>query len=64
MRVVIFSCDPYLCLIQIFLHFYEKNWPDNPYKTEFVTETRKIEGVSAFYAGKVPWANRAIKYFC
>lgn len=62
MKVVVFTCDAYLCLIQYFLHFYEKNWLDNPYQTEFVTETKKIEGVTAFYPGKIPWSDRTIKY--
>jgi len=62
MKVVVFLCDSYTWLMQYFLHFYEKNWPNNPYKTEFVTETKKIEGVTAFYAGKIPWTDRTIKY--
>lgn len=62
MKVVVFSCDSYSWLIPIFSHFYERYWPDNPYKTEFVTETKKIDGVTTFCTGKIPWADRAIKY--
>lgn len=62
MKVAVFSCDKYLWLKPIFLHFYRKNWPDNPYQTEFVTETKKIEGMTTFCVGKIPWADIAIKY--
>lgn len=63
MKVVVFSWDAYSWLIPTFWHFYRKNWPDNPYKTEFVTETKKLEfGDFVFYGGKVAWVDRAIKY--
>jgi len=62
MRVVVFSCDRYSWLIPIFSHFYERFWPDNPYQTDFVTETKKIDGVNIFCTGEIPWADRAIKY--
>lgn len=62
MKVVVFSCDTYSWLIPIFSHFYEKNWPDNPYQTVFVTETEKTKEVTTFCAGKLEWANRMIKY--
>jgi len=62
MRVVVFTCDNYSWLIPTFLHFYRKNWPDNPYQTDFVTETKEIGDVSTFYTGKIPWADGAIKY--
>lgn len=62
MKVVIFSCDTYSWLVPIFLHFYRKNWSDNPYQTVIVTETIKAEGVDTFCAGKIPWSDRAIKY--
>ena len=63
MRIVVFTCDSYSWLIQIFLHFYKKMWPDNPYQTDFVTETKEIAGQTPFYTGKIPWADGAIKYF-
>jgi len=62
MKAVVFSCDKYLWLIPTFLHFYERNWPDNPYQTEFVTETKKLDGITTFCAGKLPWADRMIEY--
>jgi len=76
MKIVVFTCDKYSWLIPTFWHFYKKNWQNNPYEIEFVTETKKLEfgysifypgkilpnSVSIFYAGKIPWADRAIKY--
>lgn len=63
MRIVVFTCDEYSWLIPTFWHFYRKNWKDNPYKTEFVTETKEIKfGDAVFYGGKMPWVDRAIKY--
>jgi len=62
MKVVVFSCDLYSWLVPIFLHFYEKNWPDNPYQTECVTETKEIKGMTTFCAGKLQWTDRMIKY--
>ncbi|GAG94112.1 unnamed protein product, partial [marine sediment metagenome] len=38
-------------------------WPDNPYQTDFVTETKEIAGQTPFYTGRIPWADGAIKYF-
>jgi len=63
MRVVVFTCDKYSWLIPTFLHFYRKMWPDNPYQTDFVTETKEIGLVSTFFTGKIPWSDGAIKYF-
>lgn len=62
MRVVVFTCDAYSWLIPTFLHFYGKNWPDNPYQTDFVTETKAIRNVPTFFTGKIPWPNGVIKY--
>jgi len=62
MRIVVFTCDSHSWLIPTFLHFYKKNWPDNPYQTDFVTETKKIGGISTFLTGKIPWADGVIKY--
>lgn len=62
MKVVVFSFDKYSWLIPTFLHFYKKNWPDNPYQTILVTETIKAEGINTFCAGKIAWADRAIEY--
>lgn len=63
MKVVVSTCDKYSWLIPTFWHFYKKNWKDNPYKTEIVTETKKLSfGDSVFYGGKIPWADLMIKY--
>ena len=62
MKVVVFSCDKYSWLVPTFLHFYEKNWPDNPYQTELVTEAIEAEGITTFCTGNLQWADRAIKY--
>lgn len=62
MKVIVITCDKYSWLIPTFLHFYEKNWPDNPYQIEFVTETKEVEGMTTFCAGKLQWADRIIKY--
>lgn len=71
MKIVIFSCDSYSWIVPIFLHFYRKHWPDNPYETWVVTET-EASGFGAgdryaldypvFYGGKIPWSDRAAKY--
>lgn len=63
MRIVVFTCDAYSWLIPTFLHFYKKMWPDNPYQTDFVTETKDIGQASTFFTGKIPWPDGAIKYF-
>lgn len=63
MKVVIPTCDEYSQIIPTFWHFYKKNWKDNPYKTEFVTETKEFNfGDFVFYGGKISWAERMIKY--
>jgi len=63
MKVVVFTCDKNSWLIPTFLHFYKKMWLDNPYQTDFVTETKEIGDVPTFYAGEIPWPDGAIKYF-
>ena len=62
MKVIVFSCDKYSSVVPIFLHFYKKNWPDNPYQTVLVTETIKTDGIETFCAGEIPWSDRAAKY--
>ena len=62
MKVVIFTCDRYSWLVPIFLHFYKKIWPDNPYQTEFVIETEKLGNIPTFFTGKIPFADGVIKY--
>ena len=36
MKVAVFAYDKYEWLTPTFMHFYKKNWSDNPYKTDFV----------------------------
>jgi len=61
MRVIVSTCNRYNFLIPIFTHFYKKNWPDNPYQTEIITETDHIDG-AVFYTGGVSWASGIINY--
>lgn len=49
MRVVVTTWHKYKWLMPTFLHFYNKNWPDNPYFTSF---TR----------GADPWMDTTIDY--
>ncbi len=50
MRIVVFAYDKYDWLTPIFMHFYKKNWPDNPYRTDHVI------------TGEFPWADHALNY--
>jgi len=61
MKVVILACNKYTWLVPIFLHFYKKYWPDNPYQTEIVTETGYIDG-TVFYNEETSWSNRLLNY--
>lgn len=61
MKVVILTCDSYAWLIPIFLHFYKKYWPDNPYQTEIITEKAHIDG-TVFYSKGVSWSSGIINY--
>jgi len=62
MKVVVATCNSYTWIVPTFLHFYKKNWPDNPYPTEFVTGTKEIKDIPVFYAGNLSWADRMAKY--
>ncbi len=62
MKIVVSTCDSYSWLAPTFLHFYKKNWPDNPYQTIYLTETKKIDGANTFCAGKINWSDRMAKY--
>lgn len=62
MKVVIVTWDRYSWLVPISLHFYKIFWPDNPYQTEYVSETIEVKGESTFCTGKLPWADRVIMY--
>lgn len=61
MKVVVSTCDEYRWIIPVFMYFYKKYWPDNPYETIIITESRRVQG-RAFYTQGVPWS-RGIKDF-
>jgi len=63
MRIAILTCDKYNWLIPYFWHFFKKNFPDNPYPVDFVTETEEVcFGNNMFYGGKVPWSTLLRNY--
>lgn len=63
MRIAVFTCDRYNWLIPIFWHFYKKNWSDNPYLTDIVTEKSEIFFYDRiFYGGNSSWATTALNY--
>ena len=63
MKIVLYTYDKGRWLIPIFWHFYKKNWKDNPYKIDIITETEKIWfGDSVFYHGETSWVDGMIKY--
>ena len=63
MRIAVLTCDKYDWLLPSFWHFFEKNFPDNPYPVDFVTETKEIlYGDNVFYGGKVPWSTMVTNY--
>jgi hypothetical protein len=61
MKVVILTCDNYAWLIPVFLHFYNKYWPDNPYQTEIITEIDHINGF-VFYTKGASWSSGLLNY--
>jgi len=61
MKVIILTCDKYAWIVPICLYFYKKNWPDNPYEHEIVTETEYIDGKVFYYKNK-SWASRLIDH--
>lgn len=50
MRVAVFAYANYEWLTPAFLHFYHKNWADNPYPADFVV------------TGSIPWADHMFQY--
>lgn len=62
MRIAIYTCDNYLWIAPIFLHFYRKFWPENFYQTDFLTEKQIVQGESTFRTGDISWTNRMINY--
>jgi hypothetical protein len=61
MKVVISTHDDYAWIVPVFLHFYKKYWPDNPYETVIITENDHIDG-TVFYTRGVSWSSGLIKY--
>lgn len=61
MKVVITTCDEYRWIIPVFMYFYRKYWPDNPYETEIITERKRIKG-SVFYTDGVSYSSGLINY--
>lgn len=61
MKIVISTYNGYAWIVPIFLYFFRKYWPDNPYQIEILTETDHLDG-AVFYAGKISWPNRIINY--
>jgi len=60
-KTVVLTCDKHAWVVPVFLHFYKKYWPDNPYETEIVTEKYHING-NVFYAGGKSWSTRLLNY--
>ena len=61
MKIVVLTCDKHGWLVPVFLHFLKKNWRDNPYKIEIVTETDPVDG-TVFYSKEKSWSGRLINY--
>lgn len=61
MKVIILTCDKYAWIVPFCLYFYRKNWPDNPYKTEIITESNYIGG-KVFYTTYAPWSSGILRY--
>ncbi len=63
MKVIVMTCNRNRWLIPVFLHFYKKYWPDNPYQIEIVTDSKRIRRRGeVFYARDPSWASTLIKY--
>lgn len=63
MKIIVITCDKYAWIIPIFLHFFRKYWPDNPYEIEIITNENHIDG-NVFYghSGESRWGKRVIDY--
>ena len=61
MKVIILTCDKYAWIIPICLYFYRKYWPDNPHKTDIITESNYIQG-STYYTGCIAWSSGLLNY--
>ena len=45
--IVISSCDKYIPLIDVQLHFFKKYWSDCPLEIFYVTETKPIPKIES-----------------
>jgi len=61
MKIVVLTCNKYTWLVPVFLHFCKKNWPDNPYPIDIITETDSIEG-SVYYTQGISWSSGILNY--
>ena len=61
---VVLTCDKYSDLWPMYIHFFEKNWPDCPYNKYFVTNHKSIPN-SSFKGIKIgkdeSWSDNLIK---
>ena len=63
MKIIISTCDSYNWMLPVFFHFYKKAWPNNPYKTDVVTEKEKVNfGDDVFYTGGKSWGSGMLNY--
>ncbi len=64
MRILILTCDKNKDLVHVFLHFYKKYWPDNPYETTILTQESflYIKDTNVFYTGVSSWSSEFLYY--
>ncbi len=63
MIILILTCDKNKDLVHVFLRFYKKYWPDNPYTTIIITQTKKIDcDYPVYYTGKSTWSSELLGY--
>ena len=63
MKIIVATCDKYNWILPVFFHFYKKAWPNNPNKTDVITEKEKVSfGDSVFYTGGKSWASGILNY--
>lgn len=68
MRIVVLTCDKYIWLVPLFLHFYKKYWPDSPYGVDIITENEKVQvnlpriPIWYFYTEGVSWSSGILNY--
>jgi len=62
MRIVVLTCDKYKWLVPVFLHFFNKNWPDNSCEIDIVADAENLEYKNVFYTNGVSWSTGIINY--